>query len=133
MCSNRYNLDIALGICDNTKQRIWAGMDKATFIQTLTEERCNEFRLKLATKLDTELKVTRVAPLEDEGFDLLVQFDGTPSNAQEGINQAHQIRTMIEQSLGVTLKFIEMVPRQSFNWETKEIGFFSVVAWYRLA
>ncbi len=107
-------------------------MDKATFIKTLTEGRCNEFRLKLATKLDTELKVTRVAPLEDEDFDLLVQFDGTPTNAQEGINQAHQIREMIEQQLGVNLKFIEMVPRQSFNFETHEIGFFSIIAWFRL-
>ena len=38
-------------------------MDKTTFIRTLTEERCDDFRLRLDMKTEGELKVTWIAPL----------------------------------------------------------------------
>ena len=57
-------------------------MDKATFIRTLTEERCDDFRLRLAMKTEGELKVTRIAPLDEDDVDLLVEFEGTPTNAK---------------------------------------------------
>lgn len=37
-------------------------MTKTTLIETLTEDRCNEFRLQLATQIQGDLKVTRLAP-----------------------------------------------------------------------
>lgn len=57
-------------------------MDKATFIRTLTEERCDDFRLRLAMKTEGELKVTRITPLEEDDVDLLVEFKGTLTNAK---------------------------------------------------
>ena len=36
-------------------------MDKATFIKTLSEERCNDFRLRLAMEIEDTLKVIRIA------------------------------------------------------------------------
>ena len=53
-------------------------MDKATFFRTLTEERCDDFRLRLAMKTEGELKVTRITPLDEDDVDLLVEFEGTP-------------------------------------------------------
>lgn len=128
--SNHLNLDILLGFCDTKVQRKDT-MDKATFVRTLTEERCDAFRLRLAMKTEGELKVTRIAPLEDGDVDLLVEFEGSLTNAQAGIDQAHKVRKLIETELKVTLDFVEMVPRRSVR--NGSVGFHSVLAWFRLS
>ena len=128
--NDRLSLDILLGFCDTKSQRKDT-MDKATFIRTLTEERCDDFRLRLAMKTEGELKVTRIAPLEEDDVDLLVEFEGTPTNAQAGIDQAHEVRKLIEAELKVTLDFVEMVPRRSVR--NGSVGFHSVLAWFRLS
>lgn len=105
-------------------------MTKTTLIETLTEDRCNEFRLQQATQIQGDLKVTRLAPLEDEGVDLLIEFEGTPTNAQAGIDQAHQLRELIENNLRITLDFVEMVPRRSIR--NGVYDFHTVIAWFKL-
>lgn len=105
-------------------------MTKSTLIETLTEDRCNEYRLQLATQIQGDLKVTRLAPLEDGDVDLLIEFEGTPTNAQAGLKQAHQLRELIESDLGVTLAFIEMVPRRSVR--NGVYDFHTVIAWFKL-
>lgn len=105
-------------------------MTKTTLIETLTEDRCNEFRLQLATQIQGDLKVTRLAPLEDDDVDLLIEFEGTPINAQSGLNQAHQLRKIIEASLRITLDFVEMVPRRSIR--NGVYDFHTVIAWFKL-
>ena len=64
-------------------------MDKATFFRTLTEERCDDFRLRLAMKTEGELKVTRITPLDEDDVDLLVEFEGGHRPSPRGA-QAHR-------------------------------------------
>ena len=106
-------------------------MDKATFFRTLTEECCDDFRLRLAMKTEGELKMTWIAPLDEDDVDLLVEFEGTPTNAQAGIDQAHEVRKLIEAELKVALDFVEMVPRRSVR--NGSVGFHSALAWFRLS
>ena len=105
-------------------------MTKDTLIAALTEDRCNELRLKLATRIKGDLKVTRLAPLEDDDVDLLIEFEGTPTNAQAGLEQALQLRKLIETALRITLDFVEMVPRRSIR--NGVYDFHTVIAWFKL-
>ncbi len=105
-------------------------MTKTTLIETLTEDRCNEYRLQLATQIQGDLKVTRLAPLEDDDVDLLIEFEGTPTNAQAGLEQALQLRKLIETALRITLDFVEMVPRRSIR--NGVYDFHTVIAWFKL-
>ena len=105
-------------------------MTKTTLIETLTEDRCNEYRLQLATQIQGDLKVTRLTPLEDDDVDLLIEFEGTPTNAQAGLEQALQLRKLIETALRITLDFVEMVPRRSIR--NGVYDFHTVIAWFKL-
>ena len=105
-------------------------MTKTTLIETLTEDRCNEYRLQLAAQIQGDLKVTRLAPLEDDDVDLLIEFEGTPTNAQAGLEQALQLRKLIETALRITLDFVEMVPRRSIR--NGVYDFHTVIAWFKL-
>lgn len=105
-------------------------MTKTTLIQILSETACEDTIQRFAKSLNEPLKVTRLAPLEDNDVDVLIEFEGTPTDAQAGIDQAHKLREHLEADLGITLDLAEMVPRRSCRNGT--IGFHTVVARFKM-
>ena len=96
-------------------------MDKTTFIRTLTEERCDDFRLRLDMKTEGELKVTWIAPLMRTTW-ICWWSSRVPPRMLSGHRPSPR---------GAQAHFVEMVPRRSVR--NGSVGFHSVLAWFRLS
>ena len=110
--------------------------DKKKRIFALLVDKADEIKARTADALglkmdDPKFKLRDIAPVQDADVDLLIHFNGTPTDAQDGIDQANEARKIIEKELGFGLTFVEMVPHPTFNIESKQIQMNTVIAWFK--
>lgn len=108
-------------------------MTKESFCGAFTEDYQASVRERVSVRFPGKPSlINEVCALSDDGVDLLIDFVGTPTDSAAGMEQATYARQLIEGDLGVSLRFVEMMPRQRYNSETGKREFTAVSAWYRL-
>ena len=109
-------------------------MTKDLFCRSLTEDYLDSVRARVCVRFpNAPLLINEVCALLDDGVDLLIDFAGTPTDSQAGMEQAAYARQLIEGDLGISLRFVEMVPRQRYDVKTGNRAFTAVSSWYQLA